>query len=338
MSRTLYICATVYHVYVMLQKISVEENIPDVCLETTIPNVEEIKNRLKQLDEIGSVSCISDVGWRFSNVARTTLQHILTKAHIHELDGKLGFISEYDDIRIFNDDGMIGQYLNDRRIYYHLIEDGLDCYKHFNESITKTNHPLIAPLLENIFGVAFDMGQSKYCLDVEVNDSTGLKTSFNCAIRCCPRTRLKEMANGLGRELLLRVFPLPCIEEMQDGILILTLPTDVNNKGESVTEKYLPRGTTQVDFIRKVMDKFPDRKCFIKPHPRDKTDYVALIPEAETISREIPVEMFTYDNGLHMYAAVTYVSTSLGSIDFAEKRFAVSPDVYEGGEVEPLDL
>lgn len=338
-STTAYVCSTLYHVYITTQKVIVHGGRNVLFLDTSIPNLEELVPRIKDSGLFESINILDRARSIFPNMKHNIPRRVLCKIFVRRLDSAMGQLRFADKVYIYNDSEWIGWYLNDRKIYYHLLEDGLNCFKYFDQyAATMDYRRRLKELTIKLFRVAYALAQSKYCLDVELNDAHNLATEISKPVIELRRSELREEAIRAGIQPLFTIFPIPKAEMMKDGVLILTLPNDVNNKGEVVTEKFLPKRMSQIDFCKRVVELFKGHNCFIKPHPRDTTDYSEVVNSKFIIPREIPAEMFTYVDGLHMYAAVTITSTAITTIDFVEKKYSLSSVIAQADGILPLHL
>lgn len=335
---SLYICSTLFHVYVATQKVIVSGEGAAIWLDTSIPGYDALSQRLRESCVFRSVQVIQREQALYSDMRHIIPRRVLSRLSVRELDAILGTAGSVDRVYVFNDTDWFGWYLNDRKIYYHLLEDGMDCFKYFDQNASMMERGLLKRATIAIFGVTYTMAQSKYCIDVELNDSKDLATHIDKPVIELQKTELRERTIRVGAQPLFKVFPIPDADSLMDGVLILTLPSDRNGKGEVITEKYLPGHMSQTEFCKKAIEKFPGHQCFIKPHPRDTTDYRGVLSNEFIIPREIPAEMFSYVDGLHMYAAVTIISTALAAIDFVEKKYALSAELTKSGEFLPLDI
>ena len=86
---------------------------------------------------------------------------------------------KYKDIYVYCDSDAIGYYLNYHHIYYHAVEDGLDCLQHSDAAHEDNEgHFGIKALLAKHNLIFIQNGYSKYCLDMEINDDSFLKYKF----------------------------------------------------------------------------------------------------------------------------------------------------------------
>lgn len=243
---------------------------------------------------------------------------------------------EYRDIYVFCDSDPVGYYLNRNRIYYHAMEDGLNCLVHFDAARydNRGHFGLKAFLSKKLNLIFVQNGYGKYCLDMEVNDRSAI------ALPCpyykeVPRQPLVDALTKEDKDIILRAFVrnmdglLQKIEECsgtgeqkQDRILILTDPLctlDVRERiFKDIVEEYGKQG-----------------QIFVKPHPRDVLDYHKVFSGYPIFDATVPMEMLNFFPNLHFEKVIT-VFTDLKEIQFADKCIRLGDefmDKYEDPEI-----
>lgn len=232
---------------------------------------------------------------------------------------------EYRDIYVFCDADPIGYYLNQNRIYYHSVEDGLDTLK-VMLSAKYDNRSFFA--LKKFMSMRLNLifirdGYSKYCIDMEVNDISCIKDKFY-KYKEVPRNALIEALTPESKELIIKTFVknidelrnrISEIGEHEKTVLILTEPLcalDVRERlfGDLI-EEYQKEGTV-----------------FLKPHPRDDLDYKTIFPSCPVFDRSIPMEIFNFFENFKFDKLVS-VYTQLGSVKFAKEKVYLGNDFMD---------
>lgn len=307
-----YICHTVYHLYIsLIRSFYLGERNVDLILMDAIPDVDLFADRIKKEGVFQNVFIL---GKKRPFASSDYIKAIFDCAiHRCKYKKKLDFLSTYEKIYLFNDMTEIGCYLTQMGIPFHLLEDGLDCYKVMNQDLVAQARKRtgLARHLCNIFDVPYRIGTSKMCIDLEINDDLGLKTSVPVPIRCLPRKLFTSSLTSANLDVLRSVFNIPDTSTLEGGVLILTSP--LFDEGYEQSDS--------LEFYSRLLKVFKGRNCFIKPHPRDPVDYSEIIEKKRIIDKKVPIELFSLDSDLHMFAVVTYNSTSIGSISFVEKKF-----------------
>ena len=337
MRDRIYVCHTYYHVYVtFLKELKLRANCSEegrepggatLVLSKLSNHFEALKERVDatgffeeviEFDEKredffpelakwrqGTGNFLGNLWYRI----RFTKQYAKLEAPYVPVDFR-----KYKDIYVFCDSDPIGYYLNQNRIYYHALEDGLNCLKNFDAArYDNRGHFGLKVFLSRRLNLIFvQNGYGKYCLDMEVNNISLIQYPCPQYIEE-PRLELAARLTDEDKQLLLRAF-IRDKEELErqieessrvgDKILILTDPLctlDVREKiFRDIVRQYEPEGT-----------------IFIKPHPRDELDYRKLFPQYPQFDATVPMEILNYFPNLRFKKAVT-VLTEIKAIQFAD--------------------
>lgn len=238
---------------------------------------------------------------------------------------------EYGDIYVFCDSDPIGYYLNQYRIKYHAVEDGLNCLKNFDAARydNRGHFGLKAFLSEKLNLIFVQNGYGKYCIDMEVNDSSLIQYPCRKYIDE-PRKALVERLTESDKEIILKAFirdmdglkrQLEESSALGDKILILTDPLCTLDVRERI--------------FRDIIDMYKgEGTVFIKPHPRDVLDYRSLFPEYPQFDATVPMEMLNFFPGLR-FKKVVAVLTEVKAIEFADEIVRLGEDFMDQYE-DPL--
>jgi hypothetical protein len=128
---------TYHHVLTTIAKTFNQSYKPDIVLCNTIPNTAKIMNEsfknffnnIVIYDELKSMDL-----YRNSNNSKNIFKlYINLKKRIHNNVIPLDLnYSEYKEVVLYHDDGMISYYLRAKGIYYTLAEDGIDHFIRIN--------------------------------------------------------------------------------------------------------------------------------------------------------------------------------------------------------------
>lgn len=232
---------------------------------------------------------------------------------------------EYGDIYVFCDSDPIGYYLSYKKIYYHALEDGLDCISTYDTArYDNRGHFKLKAFLASLNLIFIQNGWGKYCLDMEVNDISILPYP-------CPkyieksRQELTDRLTKEDRALLVRLF-VANIEEIKgkmaagrENILLLTEPLCELPVRERIFRDC-------IDLYGQISEK--DSVVLIKPHPRDLLDYETLFSEHIVLDRKFPMEVLNYIEGLR-FRRVISVFTVVRNIRFAEEIVYLGEDFMD---------
>lgn len=238
---------------------------------------------------------------------------------------------KYRDIYVFCDTDPIGYYLNQNKIYYHAVEDGLNSIVHHDVArYDNRSHFALKVFMSKKLNLIFiQNGYGKYCLDMEVNNISAI--TFHCPYyKEVPRQPLVDALTREEKDIILNAFVRDMdglmkkaeeCEKKENRILILTEPLcslDIRERlFKDIVEKYEKEG-----------------QIFIKPHPRDELDYHRVFPGYPIFDATVPMEMLNFFENLHFDQVIT-VFTDLTGIKFADKRVRLGDefmDKYEDPE------
>lgn len=240
---------------------------------------------------------------------------------------------QYEDIYVFCDSDPIGYYLSYKRIYYHALEDGLDCIKYYDTARydNRGHFGLKAWMAEHNL-IFIQNGYGKYCLDMEINDTSVVPYPCKKYIEQ-PRAELVKHLSASDKDILIHLFienmdglqeKLNCGEE--DKILVLTEPLcDLE-----------VRKRIFMDIINEYGEVDGKKgQILIKPHPRDVLDYEKEFSEHIVLNGMFPMEILNFIPALS-FKRVISVSTVPDGIEFADEILFLGDDFldkYEPPEV-----
>lgn len=199
---------------------------------------------------------------------------------------------EYGDIYVFCDSDPIGYYLSWKKIYYHAVEDGLDCIRYYDTAhYDNRGHFRLKAAMAALGFIFIQNGYGKYCMDMEVNSIEALDHPISKMIEV-PREKLVEGLDGEGRDILIRLF-IENRQELEDALrkagedhrpvsLILTEP---------LCRDLQMRRKLFSDMIREYAG---DGVVVIKPHPRDVLNYREIFPEHIVLDGAFPMEILNF--------------------------------------------
>lgn len=344
----IYVCHTFYNVYVTLLK---EFNLPkeqwgqaDIALSTMSTDFGDLKERLEKAGVFNRVyTLVEKKDSEFPELARykkshhNVVWHMVNRIIYTRKFPKLmePFIDidfrSYRDIYVYCDWDPIGHYLSYKKIYYHALEDGLDCLKYLDGArYENRGHFELKAKLAAMNIIFMQNGYGKYCLDMEVNDRSCLKYDYK-KYKEVPRKPLERNLTPQQKQTLVKIF-IPDVDELME---------ELGEYAGSGCVLYLTQPHPWEEEIRKQMcHDIISRFCqgqhvVIKPHPRETIDYKALRPDCTVIRGRFPVEVLNFLEGIYFTKAISLVSTAMDSIDFAEEKINLGfefLDAYEEKE------
>lgn len=340
-----YVCHTYYHVYISLLK---ELNLPrqqrgkaDLVLSRMSTDFESLKQRIEAVGIFDNVVEYDEKQAEFfpelapfkankGNIAANMIGRIRFTKRFAALQAAYIPVDfkAYKDIYVYCDSDPIGYYLNQNRIPYHALEDGLNCLKNYDAARYDNRgcFGLKAFMSERLNLIFIQNGYGKYCIDMEVNDISLLKYKYR-KYKEVPRQKLADALKEEDKLILLKVF-VRDMEELErqiqessgvkDKILVLTDPLctlDVRKKifGD-IIETYQKEGTV-----------------FLKPHPRDGLDYRREFPDIPQFDAAMPMEVLNFFPDLR-FKKVVAVLTEIKAIQYGDEMVRLGErfmDKYE---------
>ena len=240
---------------------------------------------------------------------------------------------EYKDIYVFCDSDPIGYYLSYKKLYYHAVEDGLNCLESYDTArYDNRGHFALKAWMAAHNLIFIQNGYAKYCLDMEVNDISVLPYPIDKHIEQ-PREELTAHLSDADKDILIHLF-IENMDELQkdldtgaeDKVLVLSEPLcDLHVRKQIFTDIINEYG--QIDGHK--------AQVLIKPHPRDVLDYKKEFPEHVVVNGMFPMEVMNFIPGLR-FRRVVSVFTVPNAIRFAEEIVFLGEDFMDQYEEPAL--
>lgn len=348
MKKRIYICHTFYHVYVTCLK---ELTLPkamrgqaSLVLSTMSNDFGSLKERAEKSGLFEEVIIFDEKEESyFPELAKyhkdrgNLILNMFARMKYTKLFGKLEEpfvpvnLKEYGDIYVFCDSDPIGYYLNYKKIRYHALEDGLDCIRYYDTArYDNRGHFKLKAWMAAHNLIFIQNGYSKYCVDMEVNNTAVLEYTCPKYIEQ-PREALVRRLNQQDKNIILGIF----LEDF-DGLM------DQLRQGANSERKVLVLSEPLCDLeVRRqiftdIIEQYgKDAQVLIKPHPRDVLDYEELFPEHIVLSGKFPMEILNFIERLE-FEKVVSVFTVPDSIHFAKEKIFLGEDFmdkYEAPEI-----
>ena len=241
----------------------------------------------------------------------------------------------FDDIYVFCDSDPIGYYLSTHKIYYHAVEDGLNCILYYDTArYDNRGHFKLKAWMSKHNLIFIQNGYSKYCIDMEVNDISVLPYPCKKYIEK-NRKELTEHLTGEQKKILTSIF----IENREALVKDLSAEGRKRKKVLVLTEPLCDL-TTREQIFTDIVNTYKwfgeEEGCVImKPHPRDVLAYEKLFPENIVLDGKFPMEILNFVDGLYFDRVVT-VFTVPDAILFAGEKIFLGEDFmdkYEAPEI-----
>lgn len=348
--KRIYVCHTYYHVYVACLK---ELNLPDkerggadLVLSMMSNNFGNLKGRAGRsglFDEVFMFDEKEDVFFpqlqKYHKDRGNIVFNMFARIKYTKMLGKLQEpyvpvdFKNYQDIYVFCDSDPIGYYLSYRKIYYHALEDGLNCIQYYDTARydNKGHFALKAWMSEHNL-IFIQNGYGKYCLDMEINDKSVVPYPCKKYIEK-PRAELVEHLSEKDKDILIHLF-IENMDELQqkldcgaeDKILVLSEPLCSLDVRKQIF----------MDIIKEYGEIDGKKgQILIKPHPRDVLDYTKEFSEHIVLNGMFPMEILNYIPGL-TFKRVISVFTVPNGIRIADEILFLGEDFMDKYEEPEL--
>lgn len=233
---------------------------------------------------------------------------------------------QYKDIYVYCDSDPIGYYLNANKIYYHALEDGLNCLAYYDTARfdNRGAFPVKAFLSKKCNLIFIQNGYGRYCKEMEVNDISKIKLP-------CPYYKevpRKDYVEALGEEdkqIILKAF----IKDYDSLTAALDSAQREGKEKVLVLTEPLCDLETRVRIFKDIIKRYgKDAVVVLKPHPRDELDYEKFFGEYIRIDRTVPMEMLNFIPGVHFDKLIS-VLTETAAIEFATEKIKLGPDFMD---------
>lgn len=309
-TKAVFVCSTVYHLLISLVKIMIgEAKSADIAILDSMPNAVQIIERLRKMRICEAfIFKNRELGNKWHPSELLYFDMLIRKKEYRK---RFRPLTSYDEIFLFNDKDVCGFYFSANKIKYHLLEDGLDCYKIVDQYELRGRAKLLRLVAGYLFRFPLFLGWSKSCIDIEINDASNMKTALRRPVKVLPRELLFGRLNDTDIADLFDIFNRKPFRSIKNGVLLLTQPLVEMGVVKSESE--------QIEFFKKITDQF-NADIYIKPHPRDNCSYEEITSPDAIFSKYFPVELLNY-SGSYFDVAVTYASTALQSLTCAKVKY-----------------
>lgn len=318
----IYVCHTPYHLLIACLKELKREgpSKASVILMDSLSNSEQYGKRLRASNLFDNVHCLKHESC-FSSWTNTSFYKSLLWLKLHpNAKETFSFVLDANDVFIFNDHRDMGAVLHHFKKRYHLLEDGCDCFKHFDQkNLPTANNPILRSLLKRTLNIPISMGDSHYCVDIELNSAEQLATKIDKPIVVSKKTELMSGLDDYALDVLRGVFPVPnLVVEGVTSALLLTSPPEAHGANWSESD--------QLAFYGNVVRRCPQDVVFIKPHPRDTGDYKNLGNRVTVIPAELPIETLDIFAVNKFDLGICYISTALAQLKCCKRKMYLETD------------
>lgn len=341
MKERIYVCHTFYHVYVTcLKELTLPQGMrgqATLLLSTMSNDFGDLQERARGSGLFEDVRMFDEKKAdffpkldRYRVDYGNLLINLLSRMRFTKLFGKLEapFVPvnfrEYGDIYVFCDSDPIGYYLNYKRIRYHALEDGLDCIRYYDTArYDNRGHFRLKALLASWNLIFIQNGYSRYCVDMEVNDTSVLEYPCPKYIEQ-PREALVRRLTQADKDILTRLF----LRDRDELLEQLEKGAHHEKKVLVLTEPLCSLEVRKQIFADIIAQYGRDAQVLIKPHPRDVLDYRKEFPDQIVLDGMFPMEILNFVEGL-VFDRVVTVYTVPDSLHFAKEKIYLGDDFMD---------
>lgn len=346
MKERIYVCHTYYHVYVTFLK---ELNMPKekrgqatLILSRMSNDFESFAGRAKasglfeevlEYDEkpASYFEVLALLKEDKGNIVRNMISRIKFCREFARLQAPFVPVDfrEYKDIYVYCDSDPIGYYLNYNKIYYHALEDGLNCIAYYDTARfdNRGAFKIKAFMSKRLNLIFIQNGYGRYCREMEVNDISKIK--HPCPYyKEVPRQPYVDALTEEDKQIILRAF----VKDYDALLDALQQADATGRKKVLVLTEPLCDLETRERIFRDIIARYgQDAVVVLKPHPRDVLDYNLLFSEYLRIDRTVPMEMLNFIPNVHFDQLIS-VLTETAAIKFATEKIKLGPDFMDAYE------
>ena len=236
---------------------------------------------------------------------------------------------QYKEVYVYCDSDPIGYYLNYNKIYYHALEDGLNCLAYYDTARFDNRGAFkLKTFMSKYLNLIFiQNGYGRYCKDMEVNNISMIK--HPCPYyKEVPRQQYVDALTDEDKQIILKAFV-----KDYDALADALKQADATGRRKVlVLTEPLCDLTTREQIFRDIIERFgQDAVVVLKPHPRDELDYNALFGQYFRIDRTVPMEMLNFIPGAYFDRLIS-VFTETAAIQFADEKIKLGPDFMDAYE------
>lgn len=319
-SADIYVCLTVFHVYVALLNIFNNKKHTLLILTDNIVDVKMLAKNIKLNINFIDVEIIDNLQSR-EKIIKSLKKRIFYNSFLSYYYAE--FINKYDDIlshnsiNIFNDTEYFNMFLLNKYKKFNLLEDGVWMHPPLKKDI---KYFIKYYLLRQ----PKKFGHSSKIKNIIVQDIQRLPNELQNKGKIYSISNLQKRLEDLDIEKLKSIFLINFgvndILTSQEKMIVLTQPISEENY---ITEE------EKIEVYKKIIDEYNKNnsyKVFIKNHPRDLTDYTKYIKGISVIPAYIPFEIFLLDDNISFDIGITIWSSSIYNVDFIKEKIFLGQD------------
>ena len=346
MKDRIYVCHTYYHVYVTFLK---ELNMPKEKRGQATLVLSRMSNDFETFAERAKASGLFEEVLEYDEKKPEYFEELATLKEdrgniVFNMISRIRFckkfaklqaafvpvnFKEYKEIYVYCDSDPIGYYLNYNKIYYHALEDGLNCLAYYDTARFDNRGAFdVKVFMSKRLNLIFiQNGYGRYCKDMEVNDISKIK--YPCPYyKEVPRQHYVDRLTDQDKQVILKAF----VKDYDALVEALEQADATGKKKVLVLTEPLCDLNTRERIFRDIIRMYgEDAVVVLKPQPRDELDYNTLFGEYFRIDRTVPMEMLNFIPGAHFDRLIS-VLTETAAIGFATEKIKLGPDFMDAYE------
>lgn len=293
MNKNIFICKTTWEHFITLlvcaNKYNMEQKKSVIIIEQAAENIpffEKIK-KIEYFDECIRVSLIQN------RIAKFLLFKYRIKFSLKNTLKK--FITPIHSINVFVDQSVLSQVFIHNKIK-------LNLYEHGNGNYLVGAYPNFR-LLKKILGVSPGYGRSEAIKNIFLQYPEKAPEDIKNKVKKLDLQYLFNSLNERQKNDIFNVFSIPEINIFENTVILLTQP---------LSEDGFMSETKKIKIYRNAINNYLGKKIYIKPHPRDKTDYSNIFKSDSFVifPSTFPIEILNFKN-IKFDTAVTVCSGSV---------------------------
>lgn len=316
--KNIYVCYTQYHVLIAIAKCMLSKEHADIVLSTdnentTLVDNEQFIERLNQIDIFDEI-IIYNPSYEQLKLKNGYFYNLKKLVFIRKMQKKCPIdFSKYKNVYFFNDVLLLGRCINYKKISYHLIEDGTDCFIN-NKKMIVSKFSIRNFIKKYVLGM-IDMGESKYVIDIEVNNSKNLFFKNKKIIEMPKKVIFSALSNKDKSRITSLFLGKNDLERYNGYSLILTQPLSEDKVVDSENDK--------LKLYKMIIEQYcKNDEIVIKTHPREKTNYLDKL-HVSCINENFPLEILSFYNNLNYNKIITISSTSIVFIPHYKEKIVL---------------
>lgn len=318
-NECIFVCYTPFHILVSLILARSMHAVGIIIGVDHFYNGRLISSALQRhVDWIGNVYAIEDkritTNWIRGNPIQRAIAMVRLKKMYSDCAPELKSIQASERTRwyLFHDGPMLSQYLLNLDLgEYFLVEDGAANYRKLKWQDMAKNK------VKSIIGLYPPMGRSPRINKILVQEPERLPKDIRHKGMRLPLQELILNAKESDKAIILgKVFPDVSrnisLGVSRHKVLLLTQP---------LSEDGLMSEDEKISLYSRVLQRYPHSDIYLKPHPRERTDYqVVFGGQITIIPRELPLEILSWYDNVNFDVVITWNSSAINNISFAKEK------------------